>query len=116
MMKDNEKLVAFLALLVVVVIVTLLSTNIDLPKVGDKTSNEVALALMQGKLALLNIAVGGVVATLGAAAQSLFRHSQTEQDVAAAAKATAEKVPPKTGEARAAEQQDELPPMLRDDA
>jgi len=49
---------------------------------------------------LMDQAVGGLIAILGMAAQAVFRHSQTEKNLAEAAKLTAEKVPPVTGEAR----------------
>jgi len=87
----DRSFVGFLAVLAGVMLLTLVAWYAE-PKGIE--------ALITAKTRLMDQAVGGLIAILGMAAQAVFRHSQTDMDMAAAAKITAEKVPPLTGEAK----------------
>ena len=85
-MKTHEKFWAFLALLGSIILVTL--PSIIWQDLGPE------------RLGLADKTIAGLIGILGVVAGSLFRHSSTEENLARAAAATAEKVPPVTGEAK----------------
>ena len=89
--KEHEAFWGFIVLLVSIVILVIISALLN----GQQSDGVVT----QAKIRILDSAVSGLIAILGMAAQALFRVSQADKDLAAAAKATAEKVPPLTGEA-----------------
>jgi len=93
--KEHESFIAFVLLVIAVVGLVIMASTFD-----AALSNDV---VAQAKIRILDSAVTGLIAILGMAAQAIFRTSQADKDLAAAAKATAEKVPPVTGEAKDAE-------------
>lgn len=95
---ENEALMAFIALLVVILVLVVIASNFDAAKATDVVS--------QAKIRIIDSAIAGLIAILGMAAQALFKINQVDRDLAATAKAAAEKVPPVTGEAK--ESKDEM--------
>lgn len=89
---------AFIALLVVILVLVVIASNFDAAKATDVVS--------QAKIRIIDSAIAGLIAILGMAAQALFKINQVDRDLAATAKAAAEKVPPVTGEAK--ESKDEM--------
>lgn len=87
MFKEHEKFWAFLMLIFSIVLMAWMARN------GEEHNS-------------LRDAIIGLIGIAGAAGQSLFRHSSTEEKVASAALLTAEKVPPVTGEAKAEAEED----------
>lgn len=101
MFREHEKFWAFLTLIIAIVALSALASQVEAKEAG---------------LRILDAAVVGLIGIAGMAGQSLFRSSKTDENLAEAARLTAEKVPPLTGEAREeqAEQEAEgLPPMAR---
>jgi len=97
----DQSFLGFVTVLVSVVVLTLVAWFF-LPSGVE--------AVITAKTRLMDQSVGGLIAILGMAAQAVFRHSQTDMDVAAAAKATAEKIPPLTGEAKEEQKSDDSNP------
>lgn len=90
MLKDNQKFFAFVLLILAVLTLGGISILVDaMTKDGQQTDPTV----LQAKLTILNIAMGGLIGAVGAASQAFFRSSQTDQDTAAAMKSMAESLP-----------------------
>jgi len=90
--KEHENFIAFIVLTFVIAGLVLYSSSISPVSVND--------VVTQAKIRILDSSIAGLLTILGMGAQALFRTSQADKDLAAAAKATAEKVPPLTGEAK----------------
>lgn len=82
--KDYETFWAFVLLVISIIALVLIASSFN-----AATANDV---IAQAKIRILDSAVTGMIAILGMAAQSLFRTNKADKDMAAAAKATAEKV------------------------
>src|SRR4051812_8371301 len=93
-MRDKDKFWAFALLLLAVLGIAGVSLLID---ATAKNGQQIDPQVLTAKLQILNMAMGGLIAALGAAAQALFRLSAADadnakatRDTAAAARTTAE--------------------------
>lgn len=90
MSREHQKFYAFIGLMLCILGMALISIFVS---AVDKNGQATDPTVLQAKLAILNMAMGGLVAGFGAAAQAFFRHSQVDADNAAASKAMAESLP-----------------------
>jgi ABC-type tungstate transport system substrate-binding protein len=91
--KEHEGFIAFMTLLLSILLLMLLVRYFPDGNLNDLVT--------QSKIRIVDSTVTGLMTIMGMAAQALFKTNQADRDLAAAAKATAEKVPPVTGEAKA---------------
>lgn len=88
--REYQKFWAFIALILAVIAVAGVSVLISaVNKDGSSTDPTV----LQAKLAILNMAMGGIIGALGAASQAFFRHSITDENTASAVKDMAAALP-----------------------
>jgi hypothetical protein len=90
--KEHEKLIAFVLLLLCIVGLVVLASTFD-----RGSSNDI---VVQGKLRIIDSSVAGLLAIAGMAAQALFRISSSDNNMSSAIKTLSEKAPPATGEAK----------------
>jgi len=126
MLKDHEKFISFIALILAIIILTMIAILLD-----SKASDPAKDIIFAAKLRILDIAIGGLLTIGGMAAQALFRVSsidtknaetagvlaQTASTVATQAIIPA-KVEVTNTEANPVhtKQDEDLPPMLREQA
>ena len=120
MLKEHEKLWAFLALLVGIALLSLLGSQLGDKLTRSEDINETMMIILNAKLRIIDGAVTGLIAIAGMAAQALFRSGPVEKAMAETNETLVDKLPPPTGDAAAHPMDDPLgrkvPTVIESDA
>lgn len=93
MLKEQEKLIAFLALIAVIAGLAVMGTLMGTEITRANDVNQTAMLVLNAKLRILDGAMVGLIGIAGMAAQALFRSSSLEQQQAKALVSLSASVP-----------------------
>lgn len=96
MFKEHEKFWAFVVLVVAIAGLALLGSTLGSLATNSEEANQASQAALLARLRILDGAVVGLIGIAGMAAQSLFKNSSTEENMAAAVGELSKKAPPTT--------------------